>query len=245
VPKILDNWFGTWFGTPWYSMLYGHRGAEDAQPWVVAVERLRGPANGRRLLDLACGRGRHAQAFALAGWRVTGVDLSEESIEDARKSNALIDFRVHDMREPLAGERFDLVVNLFTSFGYFRSKEDDLRTLRAVVAMLAPGGRFLLDFMNTPCVVAGLVPQENVHIGGVDFAIERSLEEGFVRKDIHVHHAQGEEHFTEWVQALYPQDMVALCRSVGLRVLDTFGSAALEPYAPLSDRFVLWTEVAP
>ena len=85
-----------------------------------------------KILDLACGQGRHSVNFNKMGYNVTGVDISKENIFKAKKyENNSLSFGIHDMRNPMS-TKFDLIVNLFTSFGYFEEFNDNLKTLSSL-----------------------------------------------------------------------------------------------------------------
>jgi SAM-dependent methyltransferase len=120
------------------------------------VEMLELPA-GSRILDLACGWGRHAVALARMGYRITGVDASETLLRHAarraRSAGVEVEWVHGDVRVLPWREHFDAVVCLFSSLGYFLSDEEDLRALRAARDALRPGGRFLLDTMHRDAVV--------------------------------------------------------------------------------------------
>jgi SAM-dependent methyltransferase len=104
------------------------------------------------VLDLCCGTGRHAVAFARLGCRVTGVDRTRFALERARvhaaEAGVTVEFVERDMREFTRPAGFDLVVNLFTSFGYFETQDDELRVLRHVHEALRPGGTFIIDVLG-------------------------------------------------------------------------------------------------
>ncbi|WKZ66413.1 MAG: methyltransferase domain-containing protein [Flavobacteriales bacterium] len=240
------GWFKHWFGTPYYKLLYGHRDDADAQAWVEAIlGRWRLP-EGAGLLDLACGRGRHARHFAAHGIKVTGCDLSEESIAEARAAVPQAEFLVHDMREPIAGRRFEAICCLFTSLGYFERLEDDQRVLDAVAAMLVPGGGFVLDFMNTDVVLRDLVPHEEVERGGVRFRITRCLQADVLVKRIEVLDGEAVHRFEERVQTLRPAVLEGMATGAGLRIEDRTDGPLLTPFDPdRSPRFVLWCRKPP
>lgn len=235
------GWFKHWFGTRYYSLLYGHRDVEDARQWVEAIQGRWRLTPGSALLDLACGRGRHTQFFAEAGLRVTGVDISETSIAEARRAVPDAEFAVHDMREPFRPGSFDAVCCLFTSLGYFEDLEDDRDVFRAVWAALKPGGRFVLDFMNTGIVLRDLVAEERVLKGGIDFKLRRSCEHGVLVKYITVKDGADVHRFEERVQALTPDQLETMAREAGFEVQDRTDGPELQPFDPLdSQRFVLW-----
>lgn len=192
-------------------------------------------------MDLACGKGRHSLRLNRAGFDVTGVDLADESIEEARKlERDGLEFFVHDMRSLYWKEYFDLVVNLFTSFGYFHSPEDDQRTISSVADALRPEGVFVLDFMNTVKVTEQLVNFEEKTVDGVHFEISRSVEEGVIVKRIHVVDDTVELDFEEQVDALRLEDFETYFEIAGLELIETFGDYNLNPFDEKnSDRLIL------
>jgi SAM-dependent methyltransferase len=235
------GWFKTWFGTRYYALLYGHRDEQDAQMWVDAIVAKWELAPGSALLDIGCGRGRHAGLFAKAGMRVTGLDISEDSIQEARSAWPMVDFHVHDMRHTFAEDRFDAAVCLFTTLGYFDALEDDLAVLRAAHDALRPGGQLVIDFMNTPKVLATLVGEETQEREGVHFRISRAVEDGVVVKRITVTDAGHSSEFEERVQALTPSMLEMMAEDVGFIVEGrTDGPKSVPFEAERSERYVLW-----
>ncbi|HWC75748.1 MAG TPA: methyltransferase domain-containing protein, partial [Gemmatimonadales bacterium] len=119
----MTEWFEQWFGEE-YHALYPHRDEEDARR---AVELIRGTVAwtaGERILDLACGPGRHAAELERLGGRVVGLDLSRAMLRRARERSRAAFVR-GDMRAlPFRSGSFALAVNLFTSFGYFLSDDE-------------------------------------------------------------------------------------------------------------------------
>ncbi|HPF92034.1 MAG TPA: methyltransferase domain-containing protein [Flavobacteriales bacterium] len=235
------GWFKHWFGTRYYSLLYGHRDVEDARQWADAILEHWALPPGSVLLDLACGRGRHAALFAEAGMKVTGVDISEASIEEARMNVPEAEFVVHDMREPFRPGTFDAVCCLFTSLGYFDDIADDRAVFRAVRDALKPGGRFVLDFMNTAAVLRDLVTEERIEKEGVGFAIRRSCEHGVLVKCITVQDGPASHRFEERVQALTPDQLEGMALEAGFMVEARTDGPDMVPFDPdRSQRFVLW-----
>ena len=235
------GWFKHWFGTRYYALLYGHRDEGDAQAWVDAiVGRWALPKMGK-VLDLACGRGRHARWFAAAGLDVTGVDISGASIQEARALVPDGDFHIHDMRKPFAHGTYDAVCCLFTSLGYFDDLEDDRSVFRAAYTSLKPGGRFTVDFMNSDLARRELVATETVQRDGVIFNLERTCENGVFVKRIKVHDLDQEHLFEERVQALSSAQLEKMATETGFIIEDRTDGPVLLPFDPLrSQRFVLW-----
>ncbi len=235
------GWFNGWFSTPWYKILYSHRDVEDAADLVLPMIEKGRLRPGQFVLDMGCGRGRHAAIFAKAGMKVTGIDLSEASIEDAIQKVPDAHFEVHDIREPYATEGFDAVVCLFTSLGYSEDRKDDRDAVVAAATALKPGGLFVLDLMNGELVARHLVPTGNKVIDGVHFRIERRLEGSDIVKSILVQH-NGEEHaYEERVHAWKLPEITSMIEQAGLVLEDITDGSCLRSFDPeRSDRIIAW-----
>jgi SAM-dependent methyltransferase len=196
---------------------------------------------GQSVLDLACGKGRHSITLNACGMDVIGADLAPKSIADAAEhSNESLSFVVHDMREVIPGKHFDVVMNLFTSFGYFDSTEDNKRVLNSIHDMLHPNGLLVIDFMNAIRVVNTLVKEETKEVEGTTFQISRRYDGTHIFKDIQFSDSGKAFHFTERVQAITDQDFSALLEACGFELIRTFGDFELNPYAAeTSDRLIL------
>jgi len=127
------SWFANWFDSPYYHLLYKNRDEKEAQVFIDNLMTHLQIPKGSKLLDIACGKGRHASYFNKKGMDVVGVDLSFNSINTAKKNeNATLKFEVLDMRKAFKSNEFDIVTNLFTSFGYFEKDEDEQKTINAM-----------------------------------------------------------------------------------------------------------------
>ncbi len=226
------EWFSTWFDTPYYHLLYRDRNYDEAQRFIEALLHRLHPKPLARLLDLACGRGRHAIHLSEQGYDVTGVDLSAESIAAARQhAHPHLHFYVHDMREPLPYGPFDFVLNLFTSFGYFQHESENVVALRNATHALRPGGKMVIDFLNTERTVRELVMHEEKVVDGVTFHLRRHLERDFIVKEIRFVAPDGQEQFyEERVRALTLERFHEYFRMAGLREAEVLGDYQLRPY---------------
>src|SRR5690606_25256136 len=139
-------WYEDWFDSDAYELVYEQHDLDEAERLADLIERVARPAPGADVLDVGTGRGRHARVLARRGYRVTGLDLSENAVATAQRraareglSPAQVVFVQGDMRLPHFQERFEGVVNLFTSFGFFEDEADHGRAVRAMAAALKPG----------------------------------------------------------------------------------------------------------
>ena len=223
VPK---QWFKDWFNSPYYHLLYSNRDEREAASFIDKLVGYLRPSPGALMLDVACGRGRHAKYLADKGFNVTGIDLSEESIAAARKlENDHLSFFQHDMRLPFRINYFDIVFNFFTSFGYFDTRHENDNALRTLANSLKPGGRLVLDYLNSAYVAAHLVENEVKETDHVVFDIHREMENGKFLKKIHILDKKQllRATFTESVSAFRKKDFEEMFALQGLRITDVFG----------------------
>jgi SAM-dependent methyltransferase len=234
------EWFASWFDTRYYHQLYNSRNEEEAKLFISnLLNYLKLPSNAH-LLDLACGKGRHAKTLNEFGYEVLGVDLSPNSIAIASElKNEHLDFQVHDMREPIQGATFDAVFNLFTSFGYFDDTTDNERVCSAIAQMLSPNGVLVIDFMNAEKVISNLVAREEKIVDDLVFNITRQYDGKHIFKRIQFEDHGEQFDFTERVQALKLNDFESLLTDK-FQILNTFGSFDLKPFdASNSDRLII------
>lgn len=224
------NWYASWFDTPYYHILYKDRDYAEAQHFMDNLTQYLNLPENAKILDLACGKGRHSIYLNSLGYNVTGADLSENSIKEASEfANETLHFKVHDMRETCE-EKYDAIFNLFTSFGYFESDDDNLTTLKAIHNSLDETGFACIDFMNVDYVIENLVPEEVKTVEGIDFHIKRYVKDNHIFKEIDFE-ADGEKHhYTEKVQALRLEDFEKMMDEAGIYLLDVFGNYKLQKY---------------
>ena len=174
-----SEWWRGWFG-PGYLELYDETLRERTPREIDQLERLLQLRPPRRILDLPCGQGRHAIELARRGYDVTGVDLSPYLLEVAKaratEAGVRVRWLLRDMRDAIKGDPFDIIVNLFTSFGYFAEEADDRLVVRAAASMLKPDGRFLLEVINGERLMASFQERERFTVGQIAVMERRSLD---------------------------------------------------------------------
>jgi cyclopropane fatty-acyl-phospholipid synthase-like methyltransferase len=225
-----ENWFETWFDSKYYHILYKNRDETEAEQFMDNLTHYLNLPEEAKILDLACGKGRHAIYLNKLGYNVTGVDLSANSIAEASKSSTdSLHFRVHDMREHTE-EKYDAVFNLFTSFGYFENEEDNFRTLNAIKESLTEYGFAVIDFMNANYVIDNLVANEVKTVENIDFHIKRYVKDGHICKEIDFEDDGKKFHFTEKVRALTLSDFEVMMEKADIYLLDVFGDYKLRKF---------------
>ncbi|UUC45417.1 class I SAM-dependent methyltransferase [Flavobacterium cerinum] len=230
MQKDTTTWYASWFDTPYYHILYKDRDYTEAQLFMDNLTHYLNLPEDAKILDLACGKGRHSVYLNQLGYDVTGADLSENSIKKAsEQANEKLHFQVHDMRIPFE-QKFDAIFNLFTSFGYFESDEDNLTTLKAIKESLNEYGFAVIDFMNANHVIQNLVPEEVKTVDGIDFHIKRYVKDNHIFKEIEFDDNGEHFHFTEKVKALTLQDFESMMEEAGIFLLDVFGDYKLRKF---------------
>ncbi len=141
------EWFETWFDSPYYHVLYQHRDEAEAEHFMDKLLLAMHLSPGARALDVACGKGRHAVYLAEKGMEVTGIDLSWKNIGHAvHYERPNLSFFLHDMRNPFYINYFDVVFNLFTSFGYFETEKENLKAIHSMSMAMKKGGKLVIEF---------------------------------------------------------------------------------------------------
>ncbi|MBC7743770.1 MAG: class I SAM-dependent methyltransferase [Flavobacterium sp.] len=237
MPK---KWFHNWFNSPYYHILYNNRNDEEAELFIDNLCSFLKPASSSRLLDIACGRGRHSFYLNKKGYDVTGIDLSLANIKYAKQfENGNLQFYVHDMRYLFYINYFDIAFNLFTSFGYFETEKDHINSLKTFRKSLKKDGLLVLDYFNTYKILKHLSPQETKNVGGIVFNINKQVLDGKIIKSIIFDHKSRNFAFKEEVNAFTLTDFERMFNKSGFKIAHCFGNYDLQPFDELrSDRLI-------
>ncbi len=236
-------WFKDWFNSPYYHLLYSNRDESEAQKFINNIHSELN-LNSIKILDLACGKGRHSQTLNQLGHNVTGIDLSEESIKFAKKNeNNSLTFYVHDMRIPFIENEFDLIVNLFTSFGYFDDKNDNLMTLNSVYYSLKKNGLFIQDYFNSNYVIKHLIPENSIELNGILFTITKTVDNNTLIKTIEINDKGTKEKYQERVDLLTLENFEHLYHQSNLNTLKLWGDYNLNSFnQETSERLIILSQ---
>jgi SAM-dependent methyltransferase len=233
------DWFEEWFGED-YLRIYQHRDETEAEH---VVDLIVGTLEGREIhsvLDLGCGEGRHSRSLCERWWTV-GLDLSAALLRIARREMPNGPYVRADMRElPFAAGSFDLVVNLFTSFGYFEDDRENERVLICVGETLRDGGTLVIDFLNASEVRTDLVPYDERVENGITIEQTRTIspDDRFVEKTIRLRE-RGKE-YIERVRLLSAKDLQRMVETAGFEIIRRAGDYAGAEWSDHSPRTILF-----
>jgi SAM-dependent methyltransferase len=226
-------WFRDWFDSPYYYQLYFKRNKTEAAAFIDKLINYLKPPKGARMLDIGCGKGRHSVQLASKGFDVTGIDISGNSIQKAKKKeNNDLHFFVHDMRLPFWINYFDYAFNFFTSFGYFRTRREHDNAIRTVAQSLKPGGIFVIDYLNVHYEEDHLVHKSEIKIKDVNYFITKWFDETHFHKKIIVEDdkLQAPLEFVEKVAKFSLGDFVDMLSFQEMQVQEVFGDYSLGEY---------------
>jgi cyclopropane fatty-acyl-phospholipid synthase-like methyltransferase len=228
----MENWFATWFDSAYYHLLYQHRDDNEAHYFMDQLCTFLQIAPKSKVLDLACGKGRHSVYLAQKGLDVTGLDLSSESIAYAQQyQHEQLRFDTQDMRLPLKQGPYHYIFNLFTSFGYFETEQEHIDTLIAMKNGLAnQNSRLVLDFFNAKKAIQQLVLTETKLVQGIEFRLRRYVENGCIHKEIRFSDQTKNYYFREKVRAFTRADFDVLLAAAGLERIHIFGNYSMADF---------------
>lgn len=226
-------WFNSWFDSPYYHQLYFKRDEQEAASFIDQLIDYLRPEAGSFMLDMACGKGRHAKQLADKGFNVTGLDLSFNSISEAKKNETEnLHFFQHDMRLPFWINYFDYCFNFFTSLGYFRTKRENNNAIRTMAQSLNKKGTLVIDYLNVHYVEDHFVYRQDKKIDNVYFRITKWMDENFFYKKIEIEDNILEKPliYTEKVAKFSLDNFTDMLGSQNMQVKEVFGDYKLNNY---------------
>ena len=204
-------WFQNWFDTEYYHLLYNNRDEEEALSFIQNITQFLQIQKGSRIADIACGRGRHTRVLANLGMVVSGFDLSENSILWAKNQHVPnTSFKVHDIRKEYDETDFDLALNLFTSFGYFESYDEELLTLKNIFKMLKPGAWFVQDYLNGAFFLNQMPCAGEEQRGAIKFDFTKTYAAPYIVKNIIVDDEGSKKLYLEKVKVFNLEELKEL-----------------------------------
>jgi len=227
------NWFREWFNSPYYHQLYFEHNEKEARLFIDRLLNYLVPEPGSLMLDVACGRGRHARVLADKGFDVTGIDIAPDSITFAKQfENEYLHFFEHDMRLPFWINYFNYAFNFFTSFGYFKSYRENQNAIRTIAQSLKKGGIVMIDYLNTRYAEDHFIHKSQKEINGVTYLLTKWYDESHFFKRIVIEDENRKEplEYVERVAKYSLGDFNEMFSFHQLQMQDVYGDYDLNPY---------------
>ena len=236
-----NDWFKNWFDSPFYHILYQNRDLKEAKAFIANLTNYLALGYSSNVLDLGCGKGRHSIELKKYYSTVKGIDLSPNSIKTAKEHETKdLTFEVHDMRNFKSSKKFNAIFNLFTSFGYFNTHNDNLKVLQSCNNSLNEKGILVIDFLNAHKIKMNIQHHEIKLVEQIRFKIERSIKNERIFKKINFEHENNSYNFEEKVQLFSLNDFNDMFDQTGFKLINTIGNYQLHPFEPKSsDRLIL------
>ena len=218
-----------WFDTPYYKLLYRNRNEDEARLFIDNILKKINIEPNSKILDLACGTGRHSIYLSKKGFDVVGIDKSKKNILAAKENeNKKLIFFQQEMTKDI-NMRFNAIFNFFTSFGYVDHKYN-YDTIENISKNLKKGGLFIIDFLNQKIVRKNIVEYEEKNIENINFNIHRYIENNYIIKEISFKHNKTKYNFKERVMLLDLKDFENYFNKNDLKIIDIYGNYKLSSF---------------
>ena len=236
----MKDWFENWFDSDFYHILYNKRNDKEAEFFIDNLLKILSPKKNSFFLDLGCGKGRHSIYLSQKGFYVDGIDLSKKSLNMAiPHENEKLHFFLRDMRCIKEKNKYNYILNLFTSFGYFKQKKDNRLVVNGIAQGLKKNGIFIIDFLNIDSCLKNLVESEKKIIQNKEFDIKRWHTKKYLFKKIEFKKNNEKKSHTERIQLLKKDEIVNICEKEKLKLIDSFGDYHLNKFDEKSERLIL------
>lgn len=223
----MENWFKDWFGSEEYLNVYKHRNDEDATKLLELILNQTKLTQRNSILDAACGAGRHSIYLASKGFQVVSFDLSKTLLlkakVDAKKRSVENNFVCADLRNIYFRKKFDLIINLFTSFGYFKNDEENFKFINTAYSLLNENGFYVLDYLNKNYLLANLTGESEKEINGRIIIEKRKVVNNRIIKEIQIKKGLEEQHFIESVRLYSKTEIDEQFKKIGFTIVSVFG----------------------
>jgi len=218
-----------WFDSPYYKLLYKNRNKKEARLFIDNILEKINIKPDSKVLDLACGTGRHSIYLSKKGFDVVGIDQSKKNIKTAKENeNRKLIFFQQEMTKDINME-FNVIFNFFTSFGYVDHKYN-YDTIENISKNLKKGGLFIIDFLNQKIVRKNIVEYEEKNIENISFNIHRYIENNYIFKEISFEHNETKYNFKEKVMLLDLKDFENYFNKNNLKIIDVYGNYKLSSF---------------
>ncbi len=225
------DWFKDWFESDFYQKVYNHRDNEDEKLICDLIINSIELQKGSKILDAACGSGRHYLKFLEYGFNVYGFDLSKNLLSIAQQKSIEKKFPINlfcaDIRKICLKEKFDLITNLFTSFGYFENDDENFSFIRKAYELLKINGYYVLDYFNMDYLINNLIPYSEKQIDSFNVIENRVIENNRVNKKIVIQDINTSmviNEFYESVKLYKPDELIFRILNMGFKLKHKYGN---------------------
>jgi len=238
------GWYRKTFGHD-YLKIYSSRNESEAKKIIKFAVQVLNLHAGQKVLDLACGYGRNSVECAKSRLKVFGLDLSPELLSLAQRKGSENGYKIPfvrgDMRDIPFYDKFDAVLSLFTSFGYFESDVENEKVIRAVARALKVGGLFLFDYLNIIRTLPNMTIKDTRVKDNIKVIQERfyDKETNRIEKKITIHDDGDIREYVESVRAYHLIDLLQFFENAGLNCTAVFGDYDIHPFTQHSPRLIL------
>ena len=230
----MSEWYKNWFASEEYLEVYRHRNEEDANDLLNLILKSVNLQANSFVLDSACGAGRHSAALKEKGFNVTAFDLSKSLLKigkrNSKKLNRQIDFFCSDIRNVSLKFKFDLIINLFTSFGYFNTDEENFSFIKQSKNLLKVGGYFVFDYFNKSDLIKNLVPETINVQNSKTYSEKRFIENDRVIKEINIKGNGVKNNYIESVMLYSPEKIISIFETTGYIIQNIYGDYKGSPF---------------
>ena len=227
-----------WFDSDYYHVLYKHRDYNEARNFINNIVEYLDLKKGSKILDLACGIGRHSIYLDKIGFKVVGTDKSPNNIKKAKAShNQSLSFLQMEMIDD-TNHKYDCIFNLFTSFGYI-DHNYNTKVFQRISESLNINGLLVLDFLNILNVKKNIVKEEIKKIDNITFNLKRFIKNQILYKKIDFTYNKNEYSFKESVMCLELKNFKDYLKDLPLEITEVFGNYNLEKFHPDSERLIM------
>lgn len=223
----MRDWFKKWFSSDEYLRVYAHRNKKDAENLINLILKNVSIPHNAKILDAACGAGRHSILLSQMGYNVTAFDLSKSllkiGMQNCCELKTDVKFVCADIRNAHFKSHFNLVLNMFTSFGYFQTDSENFRFFVNARSFLSEGGFIVVDYFNKEFLTRNLISETKKVINKNTIIERREIKNGFVIKDILIRKDGEEKLFHEMVKLYSYEDIMSKFIQFGYRPTKIFG----------------------
>ncbi len=240
----MADWFKDWFSSDYYLSVYSHRNDDDADKFLNNILKYIPLEEGSKVLDAACGSGRHSILMAQKGFNVTAFDLSlpllNVAIADTLASNLNVKYLNSDLRFIHLKEKFKIILNLFTSFGYFEDDEENFAFINSSYEMLDKNGYFIFDYFNSGYLRNNLIIENEKSINGLKIFEKRRINDNRILKSITIEKEGIKSNFEESVHLYSSEEILNKFSAIGFKLVNIFGGYDCSEFSlNNSDRLII------